>query len=120
VRAADVLTFVTAQRSGGPAGRPLRLVGDGGGVSARTVRRRLPSVSGLFAFCWPVEDVDANPVPRGCIRRTAPLATSVLGAAPSIQRRGAKRSPTTSRSVKHSNVLVAQQDLRSTFRLQNL
>jgi integrase/recombinase XerD len=64
VRAADVLAFVTAQRSGGAVGRPLRLVGEGG-VSARTVRRRLSSVSGLFAFLLARGDVDANPVPRG-------------------------------------------------------
>jgi integrase/recombinase XerD len=36
-----------------------------GGVSARTVRRRLSSVSGLFAFLQARGDVDANPVPRG-------------------------------------------------------
>jgi site-specific recombinase XerD len=34
-------------------------------VSARTVRRRLSSVSGLFAFMQARGDVDANPVPRG-------------------------------------------------------
>jgi site-specific recombinase XerD len=36
-----------------------------GGVSARTVRRRLSSVSGLFAFLQARGDVAANPVPRG-------------------------------------------------------
>lgn len=36
-----------------------------GGVSARTVRRRLSSVSGLFAFLHARGDVAANPVPRG-------------------------------------------------------
>jgi integrase/recombinase XerD len=46
VVAADVLAFVTAQYAGGPA-RRLQPAG-GGGVSARTVRRRLSSVSGLF------------------------------------------------------------------------
>jgi integrase/recombinase XerD len=64
VRPADVLAFVTAQRSGGSADRPLQVVG-GGGVSARTVRRRLSSVSGLFAFLLARGDVTANPVPRG-------------------------------------------------------
>jgi integrase/recombinase XerD len=34
-------------------------------VSARTVRRRLSSVSGLFAFLHARGDVAANPVPRG-------------------------------------------------------
>ena len=37
----------------------------GGGVSARTVRRRLSTVSGLFAFLQARGDVAANPVPRG-------------------------------------------------------
>src|SRR3954467_15735819 len=50
--AADVLAFATTQYTGGPGGPARRLqpaAGDGG-VSARTVRRRLSSVSGLFAF----------------------------------------------------------------------
>jgi integrase/recombinase XerD len=64
VVAADVLGFVTAQYAGGPSAR-LQAVGQGGGVSARTVRRRLSSVSGLFAFLHVRGDVAANPVPRG-------------------------------------------------------
>jgi site-specific recombinase XerC len=63
VVAADVLGFVTAQYAGGPA-RRLQAVGEGG-VSTRTVRRRLSSVSGLFAFLQARGDVAANPVPRG-------------------------------------------------------
>jgi integrase/recombinase XerD len=65
VVAADVLRFVTAQHTGGPADR-LRAVDAGAvGLSARTVRRRLSSVSGLFAFMQARGDVPANPVPRG-------------------------------------------------------
>ena len=64
VTAADVLGFVTAQHTGGTAER-LQLVDGAGGVSARTVRRRLSSVSGLFGFLHARGDVDANPVPRG-------------------------------------------------------
>jgi len=64
VVAADVLGFVTAQYAGGPA-RRLQLAGERDGVSARTVRRRLSSVSGLFAFLHARGDVAANPVPRG-------------------------------------------------------
>jgi integrase/recombinase XerD len=63
VVAAAVLAFVTAQYAGGPA-RRLRVAGEGG-VSARTVRRRLSSVSGLFAFLQARGDVAGNPVPRG-------------------------------------------------------
>jgi site-specific recombinase XerD len=63
VTAADVLGFVTAQHTGATVGQ-LQLAG-GGGVSARTVRRRLSSVLGLFGFLHARGDVDANPVPRG-------------------------------------------------------
>jgi integrase/recombinase XerD len=64
VRPADVLGFVTGQRAGGGGDRRLRPV-EGGGVSARTVARRLSSVSGLYAFLAARGDVAANPVPRG-------------------------------------------------------
>src|SRR4051794_14549413 len=65
VVAADVLAFVTAQYPGGGPARGLKIGGETGGVSARTVRRRLSSVSGLFAFLQARGDVEANPVPRG-------------------------------------------------------
>ena len=64
VRPGDVLAFMTAQRTGGE-GR-LQVTGEGeGGVSARTLRRRLPGVSGLYAFLQARGDVSVNPVPRG-------------------------------------------------------
>jgi hypothetical protein len=64
VRPADVLAFMTAQRTGG--GGRLQVAGNGeGGVSARTLRRRLSSVSGLYAFLQARGDVSVNPVPRG-------------------------------------------------------
>ena len=64
VRPADVLAFMTAQRTGGE-GR-LQVAGAGpGGVSPRTLRRRLSSVSGLYGFLLARGDVTANPVPRG-------------------------------------------------------
>ncbi len=50
VRVSDVLGFMTAQRAE---------------VSTRTVRRRLSSVSGLYAFLCARGDVATNPVPRG-------------------------------------------------------
>ena len=49
VTAADVLGFITAQRTGGD-GHRLRSVDVDTGVSLRTVRRRLSSVSGLFGY----------------------------------------------------------------------
>jgi integrase/recombinase XerD len=64
VRPVDVLAFMTAQRTGRD-GR-LQVAGEGGGgVSARTLRRRLSSVSGLYGFLLARGDVVANPVPRG-------------------------------------------------------
>ncbi|WP_197698236.1 tyrosine-type recombinase/integrase [Micromonospora viridifaciens] len=62
---ADVLAFVTAQHTGRPAGRLQGVVDGSAGLSARTVRRRLSSVSGLYAFLQARGDVPANPVPRG-------------------------------------------------------
>jgi hypothetical protein len=50
VTAADVLGFVTARNTGAGVGQ-LQVVDGGGGVSARTVRRRLSSVSGCSGFC---------------------------------------------------------------------
>jgi integrase/recombinase XerD len=63
VTTSDVLGFITVQRHGG-AGR-LQRVGDGGGVSDRSVRRRLSSVSGLFGYLHACGEVAVNPVPRG-------------------------------------------------------
>jgi site-specific recombinase XerD len=64
VRPADVMAFMTAQRTGGD-GR-LQVAGKGeGGVSARTLRRRLSSVSGLYGFLQARGVVSVNPVPRG-------------------------------------------------------
>jgi integrase/recombinase XerD len=69
VQPADVLAFITAQRTGrgGERGvlQPVSRVDEPGGVSAATVRRRLSIVSGFFAFLQARGDVAANPVPRG-------------------------------------------------------
>ena len=69
VRPADVLAFITAQRTGlaGEHGalQPVDPGGEPAGVSGATVRRRLSIVSGFFAFLQARGDVAANPVPRG-------------------------------------------------------
>jgi site-specific recombinase XerD len=66
VSTADVLGFITAQRAGRGIATAVAVVDEeAGGVSARTVRRRLSSVSGLFAFLLARGDLAANPVPRG-------------------------------------------------------
>ena len=64
VSGSDVLAFVSAQRAGGD-GRGVRAVEEASALSARTVARRLSSVSGLFAYLLARGDVAANPVPRG-------------------------------------------------------
>jgi site-specific recombinase XerD len=68
VSTADVLAFVTAQRTGRTSsGRVLQAVDPrgAGGVSVATVRRRLSIVSGFYAFLQARGEVTANPVPRG-------------------------------------------------------
>jgi site-specific recombinase XerD len=69
VRPADVLGFITAQRAGRARNDgvvvPMEDGGEQGGVSAVTVRRRLSTISGFFAFLHARGDVPANPVPRG-------------------------------------------------------
>jgi integrase len=64
VRAVDVLEFMTVQRAGGN-GRLQAAETGRAGVAARTLRRRLSSVSGLYGFLLARGDVSVNPVPRG-------------------------------------------------------
>jgi site-specific recombinase XerC len=70
VSSADVFAFMTVQGTGGPLGS-LHMVTNtaaaagAGVVSARTLRRRLSSVSGLFSYLHARGDVAGNPVPRG-------------------------------------------------------
>ncbi len=66
VTATDVLGFITAQRSGAanvPLLGPVEV--DTVGVTLRTVRRRLSTIAGLYAFLTARGDVPVNPVPRG-------------------------------------------------------
>lgn len=65
---ADVLGFITSQRTG--RSRAVRLqtveVADhDGGVATSTVARRLSILSGFFAYLQARGDISANPVPRG-------------------------------------------------------
>ncbi len=70
VTTADVLAFIAAQRSSGDR-RVVRLSDGESGLSARTIQRRLSSLSGLFSFLVARGDVAANPVPRGLSTRRA-------------------------------------------------
>jgi site-specific recombinase XerD len=68
VRPADVLRFITAQRTGRSEGAVVQAVEEGeehSGVATSTVARRLSIISGFFAYLQARGDVAANPVPRG-------------------------------------------------------
>ena len=64
VTTADVLGFITAQRSAGDP-NVIRLVDGESGLSARTIKRRLSSLSSMFSFLVARGDVAGNPVPAG-------------------------------------------------------
>ncbi len=68
VTTADVLAFITAQRSAGDP-KVIRLSDGESGLSSRTIQRRLSSLSGLFSFLVVRGDVTVNPVPRGLSTR---------------------------------------------------
>ena len=67
VEPADVLGFITAQRTGRSGDQRLQRVepDEPEGVATSTVARRLSMVSGFFAYLRACGDVAANPVPRG-------------------------------------------------------
>jgi len=69
VDAADVFGFITEQRRGDDERRVVRLSDGESGLAARTIKRRLASISGLFNYLVMVGEVGANPVPRGLATR---------------------------------------------------
>jgi site-specific recombinase XerD len=68
VTTADVLAFITAQRSAGDP-KVVRLVDGESGLSARTIKRRLSSLSSMFSYLLVRGDVERNPVPQGLSTR---------------------------------------------------
>lgn len=77
VTTADVFTFIKAQRAPRHGPRVVRLEDGEAGLSARTIKRRLASVSGLYAYLLARGDagVRSNPVPHGsATRRPSPHA----------------------------------------------
>jgi site-specific recombinase XerD len=74
----DVLAFIEAQRQPRRGSNVVRIDDGEQGLSARTVKRRLSSVSGLFAFLVARGDVDSNPVPRGLSTRCHELRHTCL------------------------------------------
>jgi site-specific recombinase XerD len=69
VRMADVLDFIADQRAP-RRGNVVRLEDGESGLSARTVRRRLATLSGLFGYLVARGALPANPVPAGITTRT--------------------------------------------------
>jgi integrase/recombinase XerD len=69
---ADVLAFIKAQREPRLGDRVVRIEDGEGGLSARTIKRRLASIAGLYAYLIIRGDttITQNPVPRGlAVRR---------------------------------------------------
>jgi integrase len=71
VTTADVFAFIKAQRTPRVSANVVRLEDGEAGVSARTIKRRLASISGLFAYLVVRGDLSVthNPVPRGTATR---------------------------------------------------
>jgi len=70
VTSSDVMLFITRQRNG-DGDRRVVPIDRSGGLSSRTIRRRLSSVSGFYAYLMVRDDtsVSRNPVPRGLVTR---------------------------------------------------
>lgn len=71
VTTADVFAFIKAQRAPRRGPRVVRLEDGEAGLSVRTIKRRLATVSGLFDYLLARGDVGvrANPVPHGMATR---------------------------------------------------
>jgi integrase/recombinase XerD len=69
ITSADVLEFIAEQRRPRGDGRVVRLADGEAGLSARTIKRRLASVSGFFGYLTIIDVVASNPVPRGLSTR---------------------------------------------------
>jgi len=68
VTTADVLRFIAAQRASDDD-TVVRISDGESGLSARTIQRRLSSLSSMYSFLVVRGDVDQNPVPRGLSTR---------------------------------------------------
>jgi site-specific recombinase XerD len=70
VSTADVLEFITEQRAPRRGANVVRLDDGETGLSARTIRRRLATLSGLFGYLVARGVVKASPVPSGPLTRS--------------------------------------------------
>jgi integrase/recombinase XerD len=69
VTPSDVLEFIAAQRRPRGDGKVVRLADGEAGLSARTIKRRVATVSGFYGWLTIIGAVNANPVPRGLSTR---------------------------------------------------
>jgi site-specific recombinase XerD len=69
VKTDDVFRFVAEQRSPRFDGKVIRLADGESGLMASTIKRRLSSVAGFYAFLVMIEVMDRNPVPTGIATR---------------------------------------------------
>jgi hypothetical protein len=67
-RLEGMLAALEARRPRGD-GRVVRLVDGEAGLSARTIERRIATVSGLFGYLVMIGEAASNPVPRGLSTR---------------------------------------------------
>jgi site-specific recombinase XerD len=79
VTSADVFEFIAAQRRGEGDGRVVRLADGEAGLAARTIRRRLAVMSGLFNWLVLCGDMATNPVPRGMATRRTGAGGQPIG-----------------------------------------
>jgi integrase/recombinase XerD len=82
VTTADVFAFIKAQRAPRHGPRVVRLEDGEAGLSTRTIKRRLATVSSLFNYLVARGDagVRVNPVPRGMAARRAGARSTRRGA----------------------------------------
>jgi integrase/recombinase XerD len=75
ITTADVLRFIADQRAPRRGGNVVPLEDGESGLSARTITRRLSSLSGLFSYLIACDDIAvvSNPVPRGLSTRKPTL-----------------------------------------------
>lgn len=81
VTARDVFEFIKSQRAPRQGPKVVRLEDGEAGLAARTIKRRISTVSGLFSYLVARGDagVAANPVPRGLATRKGQPGPSTRG-----------------------------------------
>jgi len=69
VVAGDVLAFIAEQREPRRGSNVVRIEDGESGLSARTIKRRLATIGGLYDYLIVCGEVSSNPVPRGLASR---------------------------------------------------